>query len=86
MTATEALAILRADNPAAPLAELTMYAEAFVLHRAASANIQRNGALKIHERTGAMVVNPHQSVVAEQMRVMLALQRVRKTDRLWGSE
>ena len=83
MNAESALQILTEDNLDCPAGELRMYAEAFVLHRQASINVQESGPINAHPRTGAPIENPYMAVVGTQMKVMMALRRVRNTDRLW---
>lgn len=85
MTHEEIVKILRRDNASAPLGDLHMYAEAWAIHRAASANVRENGPLCAHPRTGAPMENPYLAIAASQLRVMQALKRVSKTDRLWSA-
>ncbi len=82
MTKSEALEILRADNPRAPLATLAIYAAAFVEHEAAQANIDANGTIVFHPRTGAPITNPYLAVRNGAAAVM---QKIRiASDRLWS--
>ena len=85
MTTDEAIAALKKDNPGTPIGDLHMYAEAFAIHRSASANVRDNGPLCAHPRTGAPMENPYLAIAASQMKVMQSLKRVRKTDRLWAA-
>lgn len=80
---TDALTLLRADNPAAPEGDLVMYATALLEWRAASANIASHGTIVAHPRTGAPIDNPYLRVRAAAMATMQKLVRVKRTNRLW---
>ena len=53
------VASLKADNPRASLADVTMYADAFLEYQAAQANIAEHGSIVFHPRTGAPIENPY---------------------------
>jgi phage terminase small subunit len=86
MTVPRVVKILRNENPACPLGDLTMYAEGWLVLREAAANIAKNGAIVAHPRTNAPIENPYFRIMAAQMKSLQGLKRVRKTDQLWLSD
>lgn len=82
-TSAEVMALLRADNPHAPMGDLRMYTDAFLLYRTAAENVARLGSVVAHPKTSAPMPNPYLPVMAAQTRTMQSLRRVAKTDRLW---
>lgn len=78
------IARLRADNKAAPLAEITIYATAFLEWREAAANIQEHGTVVAHPRTAAPIDNPYLKVRAAAERTMAGCKRVVRTNALWA--
>ena len=79
----EALRLLRAHNRAAPEGKLRIYADAFTDYALAQKNIDENGAVCAHPKTGSPIDNPYLKV---RDRAAKALQdkNVRlKTDALW---
>lgn len=83
VTMEAVIARLRADNKAAPLAEVTVYATAFLEWREAAANIRQHGTVVAHPRTGAPIDNPYLKVRAAAERTMAGCKRVARTDALW---
>jgi phage terminase small subunit len=73
---------LKQENPTAPTAAIQMYADAFVDYQEAQQNIDRNGAIVFHPRTGAPIDNPYLRV---RERAAAALRKLEiKADTLWG--
>lgn len=62
MTKNEALAQLAELNPKIKRDRLCIYVDALLLYREASENIERNGAITAHPRTGAPLENPYLKV------------------------
>lgn len=83
---SEIVDLLTADNPNAPLGDVTMYAHAWLLYRQALRAVARDGAVYVNHKTGARAQNPSLQVQATQTRVMQSQRRVAKTDRLWSEE
>jgi phage terminase small subunit len=69
---TAALAKLRAENTAARPALLVTYLDALNTYREAQANIDANGAIVFHPRTGAPIENPYLAVRDRAARVLVA--------------
>jgi phage terminase small subunit len=83
MTKDEVLAILRRDNPKSRQQDLVLYADIFVQYREAADNVEKNGSVCAHPRTGAPMPNPFAAV---QSRCLADLGRIKSrlnTDALW---
>lgn len=83
VTLEAVVARLRTDNKSAPLAEITIYATAFLEWCEAAANIREHGTVVAHPRTAAPIDNPYLKVRAAAERTMAGCRRVNKTDPLW---
>ena len=83
-TKDEAIEILRAANPRAPLGDVVMYVAAFSEWQVAAANIAEHGTIVAHPRTAAPIENPYIKVRAAAMAAMHKLQTVRRADALWA--
>lgn len=69
------------DNPKARAIDIRMHANALRVYLDASRNIQVNGAICQHPRTGAPIENPFLKVQAAQA-AFLSKQRNLKSDRV----
>lgn len=75
------LAAILAGNPHARASEIAMYTDAFVDYRTAQLNINANGSIVFHPRTGAPIDNPY---IAIRDRAGVLLRKIRlNTDMLW---
>ena len=83
MTKNEVIEHLRSTNPRASLAEMTMYADAYIDYRTAQTNVDEHGPIVLHPRTGAPIENPY-LVIRDRARVALGKSRLR-ADSLWIS-
>ena len=59
MGEVDILAELTRENPKANAVDLRVYADALATYREAAENIDRNGAIVQHPRTGAPIENPY---------------------------
>lgn len=85
VTREHALEMLRRENPAARLDDLSIYADAFVSYQEASANIEKNGVIVAHPRTGAPMTNPYAKLRDDAAKTMQRTKHVRQADALWQS-
>jgi hypothetical protein len=76
VTRKEAIEALSASNKKARLAELVIYADAALEYNEAVDNIQRNGVIVLHPRTGAPVENPYLKVRRSAGAVLRKLPRI----------
>lgn len=82
-TVEQIVAALTPDNPFADRGALTMYANAYLTYRLATANIAEHGVIVAHPRTGSPIENPYLKVQTSQLKIMQGLGQVRKSDALW---
>jgi phage terminase small subunit len=82
---SEVLAALRAENPGGRPDEIARYADAYLTYQEAQENIDRNGAIVAHPRTGAPIENPYLKVRKSAGDVLTQLKRIRATT-LWTTE
>jgi hypothetical protein len=75
------LAELAIDNPKVPAVTLQMYADALRSYVEASKNIEANGSVCSHPRTGAPIDNPYLRV-RDQQGAVLRKMRAIKGDRV----
>jgi len=61
----------------------TMYADAFVQYRAASANLDEHGAIVMHPRTSNPIENPFLKVRDSALRALQSMRTVKGTEMLW---
>lgn len=73
---------LAKDNPSARLIDLQLFADALTTYKEASKNIQANGAIVMHPRTGSPIENPYLKIVESSSR-RLCKMRI-KSDRVVG--
>ena len=83
MTTAEIVDELAKDNPKIPCIQLEIFADALRVYIEASANIQKNGAVCAHPRTGTPVENPYLKVAAAQGK-LLSNARAIKADRVFA--
>lgn len=83
MKRDEVVSILRRDNPAARADDVAMYADCFMDYREASENIEKNGNIVAHPRTGSPIENPYIKVKANAMNQLRKITRLRKVGALW---
>lgn len=81
MTKNEVIDLLRPLNPKASDAQIAIYAAAFVEHAVAQTNIDANGTIVFHPRTGSPIENPYTSVRDSRAKLMLGL--ALRTGDLW---
>ena len=81
MNRDEIVEKLLQQNPKAGSDKIAMYADAFLTYKEANDNIQKNGAICAHPKTGAPIDNPYLRV-RQQMQSVLAKIKL-KTDGLW---
>jgi len=81
VTRQEVIDRLCALNPSTSRDKITIYADALLLYREATANIAANGAITAHPRTGAPLENPYLKVRAAAA-TTIAKFRLRTND-LW---
>ena len=74
---------LTRDTPKAPRDAIEIYAGAFLEYSEASANIEKNGTIVFHPRTGAPIENPYLRVRKAAEASMLRC-RLRNVGALWG--
>ena len=72
---------LREANHRSGLAEITMYADAFLEYQAAQGNIAEHGSIVFHPRTGAPIENPY-IAIRDRVRAVLMKSKLR-ADPLW---
>lgn len=84
VTIAEAVEVLRKDNPTAQSRDLEMYARLFVEYMEADRNIQQNGTIVAHPRTGTPIENPYYKIRAAVGKGIRTFPRL-KTDALWDS-
>lgn len=82
LTRESVLAVLRAENPRVAPHDLVIYADAFLSYREAMANIEKNGNIVAHPRTGAPIENPYLKVRDSAIRIIRGAKRI-KTGNLW---
>lgn len=71
MSRDELVAVLMRDNPRSPRDAIEIYVTAFLEYREAQANIEKNGAIVFHPRSGAPIENPYLRVRTNAERTML---------------
>lgn len=74
------VAELRKDNPLSRLIDLQIFAGALESYHQAAKNIQENGVIVLHPRTGAPIDNPYFKVQSSQIAIISKYPRI-KSDR-----
>jgi phage terminase small subunit len=77
-------ATLRKLNPTAALADVTIYADAYADYRLSQANIDENGPLVFHPRTGEPIPNPY-ITIRERATKILSKSAI-DADPLWNQK
>lgn len=72
---------LAKDNKGASVIQLQMYADALRTYNEAAQNVQKNGAICSHPRTGAPIENPYLKIRAQQSAILQKMPRI-KSDRV----
>ncbi len=80
MTKDEVVKILLGNGTRPETAAL--YADAYILYHEATENIDKNGAIVAHPRTGLPITNPYVPVQKEARRALQDMRGAR-TDGLW---
>lgn len=83
ITRDEVLLILHRDNPMARADEVAMYADCFMDYSEAQANIEKNGNIVMHPRTGSPIENPYIKVKASAMNQLRKIARLKNVGALW---
>lgn len=85
ITRSQAISILRADNKTASEDDLNIYADSFLAYAEASINIEANGVIVAHPRTGAPMENPYLRIRTAAQASMSKIRRISKTKKLWDA-
>lgn len=83
MTGVEIRRWIAEENPAARPADAEMYAQQFATYFEAAINLEQNGAIVAHPRTGQPMENPYLRVRASAQVAMCKLRRL-SVNRLWA--
>lgn len=76
-------ALIIADNPAARVDDVELYARQFQTYLEAAENIEKNGTIVAHPRTGQPMENPYVKVRTSAQSSMQKMKRLRKLNLLW---
>jgi phage terminase small subunit len=82
MTPQEIRDLLREENPSAKISDLEIYARQFATYFEASENIQQNGAIVAHPRTGQPMDNPHLKLRTSSESCLQKMRMIR-AENLW---
>jgi phage terminase small subunit len=82
MTIEQIRETLRRLNPKANLQAIELYAQNFLLYQEATENIQQNGAIVSHPRTGQPMENPYLKVQATSEARLQKMHRMNSNE-LW---
>jgi len=80
----EVVALLRRDNPNARADDVAMYADCFVDYQEAQQNIEKNGNIVLHPRTGQPIENPYIKVKTNAMNQIRKITSLRRVAALWA--
>ena len=83
ITKAEVVEVLRRSNPAGKEQSVQMYAQSFMEYVEAVANVEANGTVCAHPRTGQPMDNPYCKVKAAAMSSMGKMLKQLDTDPLW---
>lgn len=83
MNRSEVMKILVEDNPNARIDEIVMYADSFAAYLEARANIEKNGSIVMHPRTGQPIDNPYNKIKVSAMEQLRKVNRLLVVRRLW---
>ena len=81
--AIDIVAELTKDNPGVKVVKITIYADALRTYVEASLNIEKNGAICSHPRTGTPIENPYLKIQLQQGRLLGKMPGI-KADRVLG--
>jgi phage terminase small subunit len=76
-------ALIQSENPTARVDDVELYARQFLTYIEAAENIERNGTIVAHPRTGAPMENPYNKVRTAAQASMQKMKRLRKLNLLW---
>jgi phage terminase small subunit len=68
---------LKRDNPMCRDIEIEAYANALKAYVEASENIEKNGVICLHPRTGTPFENPYVKIQSQQFKVLSSLKKVK---------
>lgn len=83
MNLAEVRKLIRQENPQAKADDIEMYAQQFVSYFEAAVNIQANGTIVSHPRTGQPMDNPYVKIRAGAQQCMTKIRRL-KVNELWS--
>lgn len=83
MTLQSVREILQRWNDDAAVADIAMYADAYMDYQEAVENIRKNGNIVLHPRTGAPVDNPYASVKKRAIDTMRKFRSIFAPEELW---
>lgn len=84
MTKAQVVEVLLRANSHADRSQVAMYADLFIDYRIAQRNIDANGTVCMHPKTGAPIVNPFLAVRDSTMARLLRFDL--ETGGLWGTD
>lgn len=73
--------LLREENPRSNHIDIKIYADALRTYFEAAANVEKNGAICQHPRTGSPIENPYMKIVSQQSAILGRMSRI-KSDRV----
>lgn len=82
MSRDEVIDFLKKTNPRASMDMVTMYADSFQDYQEAAENIEKNGNIVAHPRTGSPIENPYIKVKNGAMNQLRKI-KLKNVDRLW---
>lgn len=83
MTKEQAIELLTQHNAPTRAPDIAMYAASFISYLEADDNINRNGSIVAHPRTGSPMENPYLKVRAAAMKEMQSNGRLKGLGELW---
>ena len=83
ITREKIISILRQVNAIAREDDLNIYADCFLDYKEAQSNIDKNGNIVAHPRTGSPIDNPYSKVKAAAMNNMRKIVRIKNFGILW---
>lgn len=83
MNLTQIRALIVAENPTSRVDDVELYARQFLTYLEAAENIEKNGTIVGHPRTGQPMENPYVKVRTAAQSSMQKMKRLRKLNQLW---
>ncbi len=83
MNLTQIRALIVAENPTSRVDDVEIYARQFLTYLEAAENIEKNGTIVGHPRTGQPMENPYVKVRTAAQSSMQKMKRLRKLNLLW---